>query len=643
MELNEQQKEAVEHLDGPCLVVSVPGSGKTRVLTTRVIRLIEKGISQQNIVCVTFTNKAANEMKSRIHQQLGQKPKCFIGTFHKFCVGILRRFGERIGYSSNFSIVDSNDQKDLVLQTIRRLGKVIDKSEVFSIIKAVNNLRENLWDQDELEEALEHKEDLVQVANKYINYLKSTDSIDFSGLQSETSRLLEDNPDVLQTIQEVVKYLSIDESHDTNIVQFHLINLFAGKWKNIFLIADPSQSIYRFRGSRYQNIQDFLVHYPNCRRLELPLNYRSTPQIIKVADTLIRHNESHMAKEFVTNNLDGEEVRCLAFTDQIQEAQFVAQHCKNLIQDGGWKPNDIAVLYRVNAMSEQLERAFTSARVEYEVIGGFSFYDRAEIKDCIAILRFISNPKDGIAFHRISKFVDGLGDKTIGQIESIALSQNVDIIEAVKRYSQEAPKRAQDALKTVLDRLSIDKTNLIVNDCLSDLIERFDVEKELIGKYGTEDGLDRMENVRQLINAAGEYVVETGDKSVEGYLQTVALMSAYDKESKEGRVSLMSLHASKGLEFGIVFLAGFEQGIIPHYLALQGDDIKEQLEEESRLAYVGMTRAKNLLIITHCKNRKQFGRGGASWYKKCIPSQFLFESGLLKENYEKHKDSFVSR
>jgi DNA helicase-2/ATP-dependent DNA helicase PcrA len=629
MKLNDQQEQAANHLNGPCLVIAVPGSGKTRLLVERVARMIDGGIPNNRVVCVTFTNKAAEEMKERICERMNTRsPGCFIGTFHRLCVNLLRKFGDRIGYSTNYTIIDSDDQKDLVKQLARQMEKPIEKNEIPIVVKAINDYRENHWTRDTFEQKLVNP-DFIAVADAYLKRLKDSNAIDFSGLLSETVRLLDENPDVLKRIQEAFQYVQVDEVQDTNYAQFYLINQFTAKWNNIMMVGDISQSIYKFRGARYQNIKDFLANHPTCVKIELPLNYRSTPQIVAAADKLIKNNSSHMAEKFEAVNPDGEEVRCLVFNNQFEEGDFVGRHIKKLIDSGGWSAKDVAILYRMNSMSEPIERALTGEGIQYVVIGGRSFYDRREVKDCMAMLKFACNPKDGIAFHRVAGLTEGLGDTTIGKIEKIAQDENAPLLEACLRFTDTVKLgKIKSAVEDLINKFSFDAKSLNVRDCLETCIERFKYEEFLEKEYGA-DAPERMDNIRSLLNAAGKFLADHPTNSIELYLQMVSLMSPSDKKAEGERVSLMSIHAAKGLEFPIVFIVGVEQNILPHGMALEEDPF-EGLEEERRLAYVGLTRAKNLLYVTYNRSRRMFGAGGSMFNKKVKPSQFLFESGLLK-------------
>jgi DNA helicase II / ATP-dependent DNA helicase PcrA len=387
-------------------------------------------------------------------------------------------------------------------------------------------------------------------------------------------------------------------------------------------------SVYGWRGARYQNIQDFINNYEDCRVISLSKNYRSTPQIVNVASKLIKYNSSHMGVRFETDNANGEVVQCFSFVDQMREASWVGKTIRRFIDEGGWAANDIAVLYRANKMSEPIEQVLVSNEVPYEVIGAWNFYDRKEVRDCVAMLKLLANPRDGIAFNRVCSLVKGMGNVTIGKIENLAQEKNITIPQACKEISSSA--------KSISMIKSCEKISSIYNSqwdhknpakCLKKLVEGFDYNKYLMTKFGN-SATERGDNITQLVDAAGECNGE--DNGVSKYLQKISLITNADKEVKEDRVSLMSIHASKGLEFPIVFMIGVEDGILPHKMAI-ADDPYAGLEEERRLAYVAATRAKQILLISYCKNRKRFGKYGNMTNNKSNPSQFLYEMGLLEK------------
>lgn len=628
LNLNKYQKEAVTHIDGPCLVTSCPGSGKTFVMVERVANLIKRGIKPKNILCLTFTNRSSVEMKERIRKRLGvDKLGFFCGTFHSMCSRIIRKSGHTIGYSNNFTIMDDKDQIALIMQISRRLGYDIERGDARRIQGSVNYYRDQMEDFEWVEDHL-RSAPLLEVAQRYIEKCREDNLIDFSGLIYETIRLIESNEDFRSKIQNTFKYINVDEVQDTNVAQFHLINLLAEKWKNIMIIGDIDQSIYKFRGARYQNINDFINRYEDCKVISLSKNYRSTPQIVRLAHKLIKHNSSHMGTSFETDNKDGEAIKCHAYRDQLVEADSVGLMIRRLIDQGGWEPKDIAILCRMNKMTQPLETALVSHGIPYEVKGAWNFYDRKEVKDCLSMLKFLSNPKDGISFHRVCSLVKGLGNVSIGRIENISSERNITLPQACKVMADNAKsisiRRACSKIHSSYSH-KWDKNNPAA--CLKGLVDQFGYKQHLLNKF-EDTATEREDNVDQLIDSAGEFIEENG---ISNYLQQVSLVTNIDKnEDDKNKVSIMTLHSAKGLEYPIIFMPGCEQDILPHTMAL-ADDPYEGIQEERRLCYVGFSRAEKLLYVSYCKNRKGFGKHGNMFYKKSKPSQFLFEAGLIKK------------
>lgn len=634
VQLNKQQEEAASHVDGPCLVVACPGSGKTRLLVERTARLIELGNSPNQIVSVTFTNKAADEMRNRICERLQvEKLPNFVGTFHSLCALMLRRFGEYIGYNRQFSIADSDDQIDLLRQIARQNGQKIEKSKAYEIARAVNNHRENMTTRIDFEESLEEDFEIL-IADIYLERLKEMNSLDFSGLLSETIRLLDQEKQLRDKISNSMKYVQVDEVQDTNFAQFYLLNILSEKWNNILCVGDLSQSVYGWRGARCENIIDFTKKYEDCKTIELPLNYRSTPEIVKTADKLIRYNKSHMGSDFISTKPSGESVKLMSFSNQLREADFVGQQSKRLIEEGGWKPEDIAVLYRTNAMSEPIERACVKHGLQYILIGARSFYDRREVKDCLAMLRLAVNPLDCISFHRVGKITNGLGDVTIGKIESISQSENIPLIQAAEKYkSQTNSSNIKQSIDNMIRIYNFSTKEKGAAKSIDYLVSRIGYE-DFLKRIYKDDIQDRLDNISQLMTSAANFETDSGDKSAEKFLQNIALISSADKKNEKDSVSLMTLHSCKGLEFPIVFMIGVEHGMLPHYMSLKDPNRFDALEEERRLCYVGMTRAEHILYMTYNQSRVVYTRRyqDGNYHQKCKPSQFLYECGLLKRN-----------
>ena len=637
MNLNEFQIEAVEHFEGPCLVTAVPGCGKTRVLVERTIRLIEKGVDPNKILCITFTNKAGKEMKERITNRLGVKPNFFVGTFHSFCSSLLRKIAKHVNYPTDFTIVDDKDQIDLIKQIARRNEFDIKLSDAYFIAKAVNEFRDKLEDEGYIDEVLKNDYNLVKVAYDYLDRIKDNHEVDFAGLIYDVIKLLEANDTVRMKIQDHFKFIQIDEVQDTNYSQFHLTNLLGARWNNIMAIGDSDQSIYRWRGARYQNVLDFLSIYNNCHHVILLQNYRSTPQILEKAGSLIKHNPHKIPLELLTDNQSGEDVKVRSFFDQNEEASWFADTVKKLKEEGGWNYEDIAVLYRMNKMSEPLEQELVSNGVPYEVIGSRSFYDRKEIRDCLSMLKLASNRRDSVSFHRISSIIKGIGNITIGKIENYAYEESLDLIEASRQFGKKTNSvKIKDGLKKIVDMYDSIKSGHEVAEILSDLVDKFEYLQHLDDNYDNDSASNRRENVMQMIDSAGNSV--DNNISLSEYLSNISLLSDSDKEIKEGKVSLMSIHAAKGLEFPVVFVIGVEKGILPHMMS--ANEGKEGTEEERRLLYVAMTRAEKLLYLSYCEKRKRFGKKGV-FYVTTGPSDFLKEAGLIKKEKPKKKIKYV--
>ncbi len=626
LNLNKYQKEAALHKEGPCLVTSCPGSGKTLVLVERIVHLIKSGVKPKNILALTFTNKASNEMKERVCKRLKiDKLDFFIGTFHSLCAKMIRKIGPTQGFKANFNIIDDRDQIDLIMQIARKLEIDMKKPDAFRIANRLNFYRDQMEDFEWVENNLNAKPHLA-IAKGYIEYCHKNNLLDFSALIYENIKMIESDDVLKRKIQNTFKYIMVDETQDTNKSQFYLVNLLGGRWKNIMLIGDIDQSIYGWRGARYQNIQDFINNYSNCKVISLSKNYRSTPQIVSVASKLIKYNTSHMGTAFETDNKNGESVKCYSFRDQYTEANWVGKTAKKIMEEGGWDFSDIAVLYRANKMSEPIEQAMVNNGIPYEVIGAWNFYDRKEVRDCIAMLKLLSNPKDGIAFGRVCSLVKGLGNVTVGRIENIAHDRDITIPQACKMMADKSKSiNMSKVCNNLYDIYSYKWDYSNPSGCLQGLVNKFNYEEHLLTKFG-DSATERKENISQLVISAGECNGE--ENGVSKYLQQVSLVTNTDSKNKDNKITLMSIHASKGLEYPIVFLIGCEEDLLPHKMAL-ADDPYSGLEEERRLAFVGITRAKKALFISWCKQRKRFGKHGNMTYNKCKPSRFLYEMGLL--------------
>lgn len=628
MKLNTEQELAASHIDGPCLVTACPGSGKTRTIVERTVRLIRHGIPPHRILSITFTNKASAEMKTRIEKRAEGGNKLWVSTFHRLCSTILRQYGKPLGYGEFMTILDEDEQVDMLGQIARRMEFEFTKPQLKQIAYQLNDHRENLETQDDLYERYDKIDPrYFDVAKKYMEIMPLTNRIDFSGLLSETHKLISTHPEVLDALHHRWTYFQVDEVQDTNLAQFKIIELIASKTKNIFVVGDLDQSIYGWRGARAENIEDFQKTFPGTKIISLGKNYRSTPQIVKVADKLIRYNDDRIAAPFETDNPDGPPVSCRTFGDDREEALSVARMIRQLAVSGHYRYSDIAVFYRVNSMSRAIEMALIQQAIPHTVIGSFSFFDRREIKDCVSMLKFLVNPSDGVSFHRIcNKPKRALGDVTVGKIENVAVEKSCSILDALE-YMTFKSEGVNDGLEDIRKAFLFDWKNKPIGECLGHMLKVLRYDEYL--QEDPETYADRSRNVEELIKDAARFSDENnGDFAA--YLEQITLLSSSDKTADGNAVSLMSLHTSKGLEFPVVFMLGCEQDILPHKRAVE--ERSDGLAEERRLCYVGMTRAEKILVVSHCQRRQDGGyaRQGRVSFKRSKPSQFLYESGLLK-------------
>jgi len=632
MILNPQQQEAVSHRTGSCLVVSVPGSGKTRVIVERTVALIRSGVEPHNILSLTFTNKAANEMKGRISLAMGGSPsRMFVGTFHSLCSHVIRKFPSACGLPSRFSILDESDQILLIRKVAKRIhGESVDLIDPKLVAAAANNVRENCGDLEEDAMAIfcgalqdESVAELhLQSMQEYLQECKAKGLIDFSGLLYEVISLMESNDTLRKFLQNSHQFLQVDEVQDTNLAQFKLVEMLGEKHGNIFVVGDINQSIYGWRGARYHNILDFMNRQGGCKVVELGRNYRSTARIASVADALIKHNTSNIGSGIKTVKGDGKPVLYKEFKTSEEEADCIASNAKSWLSSGMCKAGDIAVLYRVNSMSRALEEAFRRNGVPYKVIGGFSFYDRAEIRDCLAMLRMCVNPRDSVAFARIAEFMPGMGSKSVLTIEHQAADRGMTIPAACMHEINSLPSSARRSCQAFTDVYLGNFSSLNAGQALQHIVGLLNY-REILAKSKKTNPEDRIANVQELITSAMSG--ENKDLNIQEYLHRMQLMTSGDEESQDSQVSLMTMHASKGLEFQTVFVVGIEENMIPHEKSLA--ESPDAVEEERRLLYVAMTRAMDRLLLSSCRYRKRAGGKSAIVYKT-YPSRFLVESGV---------------
>jgi DNA helicase-2/ATP-dependent DNA helicase PcrA len=632
MQLNEKQEEAANHTTGPCLVVAVPGSGKTRVLVERTVRLINSGIEPKNIISLTFTNKAAREMKQRISTSLNSNhSNMFVGTFHALCAKVLRQFGHYADLPRNFTILDSGEQKDLINKIIRQKYEKFKKEmDSDAIANVINTAREDLIDLSqegswnnffsEICSDLSMVDKFVDVSKTYIEYLKKFKCVDFSGLLYESIILMQNNDLPRNKIQNSHQYLQVDEAQDTNYAQFALIKLLSEKHKNVFVVGDPDQSIYQFRGARYENIDDFIKENKDIKIIKLTYNYRSTPQIVKVSDNLIKRNKKRIDKVFETLNKDGHPVQYNEFLDPEQEANFIVNKISNLLTSSNCSPNSFVILYRTNFMSRILEETCVRMGMAYKIVGGFSFYERSEIKDCMAMLKLFANDKDVVAFSRVANLLDGIGPKTIKIIEEEFHKGEIGFVNVCQKVYSKLSRRSQASVDLLKEAYGCQYKE--ASHILTHIIKSIHYEG-VLENSNRKDVNDRIENVYEFINSIN--TEENKKLSCDEVLQKISLYTSSDDSSNKNQITLMTIHAAKGLEFPVVLVVGVEKEILPHARAMTEPDGEE---EERRLFYVAMTRAEKMLFVSSCRKRKIGGFGDN--YRICYPSQFLKEAGLTK-------------
>lgn len=674
MQLNPQQQEVADHVQGRILTLAGPGSGKTKTLTERTGRLIRKGVAAYNILCLTFTNKARNEMRDRIVAVHGEPAaKVFISNFHGLCGMILRRLASPLGYSERMTICDSDDQIDLILQLARMQGMEPTKPQARGMAAAVNDWRENLGTDAQLIAAIDQRisEAEHRVIRKYVEVLRSRNQCDFSGLLSETVRLLRQHPEVRAKLQKKFRFIQVDEFQDTNRAQNEVVELLAGAEDNVLAVGDGDQSIYEWRGASPDGIPQFIrngeAKTGKCRIVKLGVNYRSTPEVIAVADKLIKCSANRIAVEFSTVHRSGEPVKCAMMPKPEDEADVVAMNIESLMRTGT-QPRDMAVFYRTNDMSRLVEQALAKRQIPYVVVGTGSYYDRMEVKDVLSMLRFLCNPKDGISFARIAnKPARGMGDALIGKLEAFVERRQVNLLEAMEFFSNSGsvaraaslpvfsgeamagnPPVANDdsirslteaAIKACRDASEIfgfETSGMTVGQVVHEVLRRTKYDEWLRDKFEEKNEYEaRSRNVNELVNSIVEFSAKSPRASIADYLQSISLYTDHDGQQNDNGVRLMSLHASKGLEFDIVYMIGVEHRILPHEKAIKNRD-ERGLEEERRLCYVGFTRARKMLRVTWCQQRQDnFARGASAKFKPSVPSRFLMEAGLMSaEEYQ---------
>lgn len=610
--LNNEQYEAVTATEGALLIIAGAGSGKTRVLTHRTAYLIEeKGVNPYNIMAITFTNKAAAEMRERIDQMVGfGSESIWVTTFHSTCVRILRRFADRIGFDTSFTIYDADDQKQVMKEVCKRLEIDTKIYKEKSFLNVISSAKDNLTDPTEcaLNAAGDYgRQRQAQVYREYQAVLKKNNAMDFDDLIMKTVELFKADPEVLDYYQERFKYIMVDEYQDTNTAQFELVRLLAGKYGNLCVVGDDDQSIYKFRGANIRNILNFEQYFPTAKVIKLEQNYRSTQNILNAANSVIAHNVGRKAKSLWTDQPAGEKIHFKQFDTAYEEADYVARDIEKQVQAGG-SYSDSAVLYRTNAQSRMFEERFINENIPYKLVGGVNFYARKEIKDLLAYLKTIDNAKDDLAVKRIINIPKrGIGATTINKIQAYADEHEMSFYDAAK-MADEIQTLGRAAAKvhpfvTYIQTMRSKAGFLHMSELIKNIIEDTGYVHEL-ELEDTPEADARIENIDELVSKAAAYEETAEVPTLSGFLEEVALVADID-DVVEGSdyVVLMTLHSAKGLEFPNVYLAGLEDGLFPSYMTITSDNSEEEMEEERRLCYVGITRAKKRLTITSAKMR----------------------------------------
>ena len=608
--LNKEQIEAVKTIDGPVLVMAGAGSGKTKVLTTRIAYLIEEGIPSYNILAITFTNKAAAEMRDRVSNLIGDVSS-FIGTFHSLGVRIIRENHDILGLPNNFTIIDSDDTNTIIKKLLKEMNLDSKQYSPSYVRNRISFIKNQLLTDGELDRLFNTPMDkvVVEVYHRYNNKLKTSASVDFDDLLLLPVNLFKERKDILEYYQDKYRYILIDEYQDTNPVQYKLSVMLSNKYKNIFVVGDMNQSIYAFRQADFRNISNFEKDFKGAKVIKLEHNYRSTNNILSAANEVIKHNTERKDLKLFSDNGDGVKIKYMRAYDEKHEIALVIDEIKHLLSEG-YKNEDIAILYRTNAQSRAIEDVFLAKGIPYKVFGSYYFYNRKEIKDLISYLRLIYNPHDEISLRRVINTPKrGIGESAIAAIEERAKQQNISMFDALET-------RKELEFKEIIEDLIKRSESLSLTELIDEVLERSGMKKELESSKALEDEI-RLENLMEVKSITASFEERTGSANLGDFLEEVSLIADISNHTEDGDVvTLMTLHSAKGLEFPVVFLVGMEEGLFPHNMSL----MENNLEEERRLCYVGITRAKERLYLTNAKRRMLYGKENMN-----IPSRFISE------------------
>ncbi len=639
--LNPMQEEAVRHIEGPLLILAGAGSGKTRVLTHRIAYLIENGIAPFNILAITFTNKASKEMRERVDSLISRGDQVWVSTFHSMCVKILRKSINKINFDSNFTIYDTDDSERLIKKCIKELN-VNDKQYPHkSVMFQISTWKDELYTPAMVERDFSADYRAITIGKVYRLYqkrLKENNALDFDDIIFRAVELFVTRPEVLEKYQERFKYIMVDEYQDTNTSQYKLIRLLSKKYKNLCVVGDDDQSIYGWRGANIRNILEFEKDFKNSKVIKLEQNYRSTQTILNVANSVIKNNTGRKEKSLWTDNNSGALIAYFKAATDYEESEFVADKISEFAKKGA-KYNDHAILYRNNAQSRSLEEKLISKNIPYRIFGGIRFYDRKEIKDVLAYLRLINNPKDSVSLLRIINVPRrGIGDTTVDKIYDYAANNDMSLFDSLKELENieglsTRVKRIDDFKQLIIDFIDFAQSHTVV-EVINKVLFETNYLGEIIAER-TEESEGRAENIHEFISKASEFEQNSDDKSLTAFLEELALVSDLDSYTeKDDTVTLMTLHSSKGLEFPCVFMVGMEEGIFPSYRSSTSSD-KKDLEEERRICYVGITRARERLYLSSSSSRRHHGQtvyNSPSRFLKEIPQDLMENVFMITEN-----------
>ncbi len=649
--LNPEQQSAVKATDGPLLLMAGAGSGKTRVLTHRIAYLIvEKRVNPYNILAITFTNKAAREMRERIRNMMGgTAEEIWISTFHSMCVRILRRDIDRMGFNRNFTILDTGDQQSVIKGILKDKNLDPKKNDPRALLGAISSAKNELIDPEEYAKTADgyFEKTISDVYTEYQKRLRKNQALDFDDLIMKTIQLFQRVPEVLEYYQRKFQYIHVDEYQDTNRAQYMLVKFLANRFKNLCVVGDSDQSIYRWRGADIANILSFEKDYPNAKVILLEQNYRSTKRILLAANKVIENNVTRKAKNLWTENPEGNKLVYFRADSEQGEGQFVAGKIKELTRDGGYKNSDVAILYRTNAQSRVMEEVLLKSNIDYSIVGGTKFYDRKEIKDMLAYLRLISNPDDDISLQRIINVPKrGIGASSVDKMADFAAMHDISIFQALDSVellglSPKITKGAREFRDLIKNYTNMQEF-LSVTELVEDILDKSGY-REMLKAEKSIEAQSRLENLDELLSVTKNFEEVSEDKSLVAFLTDLALVADIDSLDDDGEktdaITLMTLHSAKGLEFPVVFLIGMEEGVFPHSRSLMEE---AEMEEERRLAYVGITRAEQTLFLTNAQMRTLYGRTSmnpASRFISEIPEDLL--DGVEPE--KRMNSSFSSR